>query len=275
MRRHFAALLLLGLAMSGGRLDATAAALPWQHLPEGRLAAVAAVPSGDRLTLDDGTPVVLAGLRAPRDAAANGEAAEAGYAAAHAALAGLALQRTVRLYGPDGARDRHGRSIAHAVVIGTVGDPDEWLQAAMLSRGMARAYPLAGEHPALAAAMLAGEADARAAGRGLWRQADYGIRTALQPDRIPAGFQLVEGRVLAIGESANSLFLNFGTDWRQDFTAVIERRDRGGFPEGLRSLQSMQGRFVRVRGSVFRYGGPAIRVRHRYAIEVLEQEQER
>lgn len=270
MRRLFAALLLLGLAAGASGPEATAAAPPWQHLPEGRQAVVVAVPGGDRLTLDDGTEVALASLRAPR--AAGGQPPEPGLAEAQAALAGLALRRSIRLYGPDDARDRYGRRLAHAVTIGTDGRPDAWLQAEMIGRGMARASPPAREHPALSAALLAREADARTAGTGLWREPAYAVRSALAPAGIPLGYQLVEGRILAVGENASSLFLNFGADWRHDFTAVVERSDRDGFAQGLRSVRAMQGRLVRVRGAVFQYGGPAIRIRHANAIEILEEE---
>lgn len=270
MRRLFAVLLLFGLAAGASGPEAMAAALPWQHLPEGRQAVVAAVPGGDRLTLDDGTEVALVSLRAPR--VAGGQPPEPGLAEAQATLAGLALRRSIRLYGPADARDRHGRYLAHAVTIGAADRPDAWLQAEMIGRGMARASPLAGEHPALAAALLALEADARTAGTGLWQEPAYAIRSAPAPAGIPLGYQLVEGRVLAVGESASSLFLNFGADWRHDFTVVVERRDREGFPQGLRSVREMQGRLVRVRGAVFQYGGPAIRIRHANAIEILEEE---
>ena len=272
MRRQFAALLLLSCAMLCSRFGAAAADLPWDHLPAGRQALVAAVADAERLLLDDGTSVALAGLRGPRAAETASGSAEPGFAEAEAALAVLTLPRTIRLYGPPRAVDRHGHRVAHIALINESGTPEAWVQGMMLSQGMARAYPAATEHPDLAAAMLALEGAARTERLGLWRQTDYAIRGAADPDRIPTGFQLIEGRVLAIGESGNSLFLNFGTDWRQDFTVVVEHSDRTGFAAGLRGLRSLQGQRLRVRGHVFRYGGPAIRVRHDYAMERLEEQ---
>lgn len=281
VRRHFALSLLLGLALACVSVAGGAAA-PWEHLSQSRQGVVAAVPAGDRLTLADGTEVALAGLRAPRAGTAS-NAGEPGFAEAQAALAAIALGQRVRLYGPPDRRDRLGRSLAHPVLDGPANGKENtpedgagrWLQALMLTGGMARAYPLAGEQPALATAMLALESEARKARRGLWSRPDFAVRSAASPERISPGFQLVEGRVLAIGESTHSLFLNFGTDWRQDFTAVVERRDRDGFAKGLASVRALQGRLIRVRGAVFDYGGPAIRVRHGYAVELLEEEQER
>ncbi len=272
MRRQFAALLLFSFAALCDRFGAAAAELPWDHLPAGRQAMVTAIAGADRLLLDDGTSVVLASLRVPRVAATADGSAEPGFAEAEAALAALTLNRAVQLYGPPGAVDRYGHHRAHIALISPDGAPRAWLQGMLLSRGMARAYPPAAEQPDLAAAMLALETAARSERLGLWRQRDYTIRSAAAPHQIPASFQLVEGRVLAIGESGNSLFLNFGADWRQDFTVVVERSDRNGFSKGLRRLRSLQGQRLRVRGHVFQYGGPAIRVRHDYAMERLEEE---
>ncbi|MCA8928401.1 MAG: thermonuclease family protein [Alphaproteobacteria bacterium] len=263
--------MLGGSAIGSGRAWAgspVATLPPWQSAPEIGTARVAAVSGGDRLMLDDGRTLVLAGLRAPRDA--EGERpAEPGFAAAREHLAGLVQGRTLRLFAPADGRDRLGRTVAHALV---AGPRQQWLQAVMLRDGFARVYAPARTRPAIARALLAEEAAARAAGRGLWRLPDFAIRDAATPERIGPGFALVDGRVLAIGETAHTLFLNFGPDRRTDFSALVERRDRDGFAQGLRGLRALEGRRVRVRGMVFRYGGPAIRVRSDRAIELLEEQ---
>jgi len=267
VRRRFAlASLALG-CLGGARLVSAGETAAWQAWPDLGEASVTGVPTADTLALANGRTVRLAGLRTPQPPVA-GRPAEPGFAAALAWLGERAEGRRIRLYGPAGRQDRFGRLVAHGLLDGP---PASWLQAAMVAAGLARVYAAPDEHKAIVRALLHREALARAATRGVWRDPAFAIRDAARPDAIPDGFQLVEGRVLAIGESAASLYLNFGSDWRQDFTAVVERRDRDGFEGWLRALRALEGRRIRVRGAVFRRGGPAIRVRSDHAIELLEE----
>ncbi len=241
-------------AGAADRLDAVLALAPSQP------ASVDEVVDAETLRLGDGREVRLAGIRAP-----DGR----GNVAVETALRTLTTGQTVRAFGASETADRHGRIAAHVVLDGA-GLAQRWIQAALVEAGLVYVFPDGRAMPQVMEQLLAMESRARAAGRGLWGEAGNRVLQAADPDAITEAFHLVEGKVLAIGESRHSLFLNFGADYRSDFTIVVQRSDRGGFAKGLRDVRALQGRHIRVRGYVFRRGGPAIRAMHQQVIEILE-----
>ena len=66
-------------------------------------------------------------------------------------------------------------------------------------------------------------------------------------------------------------YLNFGADYRTDFTISIAPRDLKRFPAEDRLLNGYRGRLVRVRGWLEWRNGPMINVTHPEQIEVLAQ----
>src|SRR3546814_9705575 len=128
------------------------------------------VIDGDTLTLADGREIRLVGIQAPKLALGR-----AGFQPwplaeeAKARLAALTLGRSLGL-GFGGRRgDRHGRVLAHLF------DAEgRWIQGELLRAGLARVYSFADNRGAVAE-MLSLEREARAAGRGIWRDPFYAI----------------------------------------------------------------------------------------------------
>ena len=68
------------------------------------------------------------------------------------------------------------------------------------------------------------------------------------------------------------VYLNFGPDWRTDFTVTLQAKARRLFRKaGLEPL-SLEGREIRVRGWLKKFNGPMIEATHPEQIEVLNQE---
>ena len=64
-------------------------------------------------------------------------------------------------------------------------------------------------------------------------------------------------------------YLNFGPDWKGDFTVSVEPRHRRLFDaEGI-DIEALEDRRIRVRGWVESWNGPLIEVTHPKQIEVL------
>ncbi|MGQ9364789.1 thermonuclease family protein [Azospirillum sp. ST 5-10] len=229
-------------------------------------ARVAAVVDGDTLALEDGRRLRLAGIEAPKPPP--GLEADRPWplaAAAATALGELAAGRTLRL--PDHPpEDRHGRLLAQAER-----DDGLWLQGEMLRRGLARVMtrPDARDR---AAAMLAVEAAARQAGRGLWGTAAFAVRPAepeaLRRDRHTV--QVVEGRVVRAAKMRGQVYLNFGADWRSDVTARIDGPALRLFAEAGMDPLALQGAAVRVRGWIGDWNGPMIALTHPEQVERLD-----
>lgn len=167
----------------------------------------------------------------------------------------------VALYYGGAKRDPYGRALAQVRRL----KDQAWLQGELLRAGWARVWTFA-DNRALASAMLADEARARAKGAGLWAMPDYKV---LLPNEVGAaqhGFQIVEGRVLAVTEGKSGTFLDFSPD-PAGFAVVIAPKDLPVLRAGGISPQAMASRLIRVRG-VIGWGG-VMSVDHPEQVEQL------
>lgn len=224
------------------------------------------VIDGDTLTLDNGVVVRLVGIQAPKLALGRPGFTPWPLAdAARQALAELTQQQKLELRFGGAPTDRHGRTLAHLYRM-----PDGlWIQGEMLRRGMARVYTFS-DNRAQVPEMLGLERAARVAKRGIWGHEFYAIRPSQGLDRLTGSFQLVEGRVLKFAKIADYVFLNFGADYKTDFTAVIRRQDWMRFAAVPLAAAAYENKSVRVRGWLEHWNGPMLRITHPEQIEVIE-----
>jgi hypothetical protein len=82
-------------------------------------------------------------------------------------------------------------------------------------------------------------------------------------------FTLVEGSVRRVAERGQRIYLNFGNDWRWDFTIIVPPAMTRTSGADLARLRSLTGSRVRVRGWIERRNGPAIEISNLREIEVL------
>lgn len=255
-RRIFA--LLLALSTLALWLPAQAARLP--VFEPGETATVAAVDGGE-IALADGRHVRLVGIEAPHPAAAHLRAWP--YAAeAKAALEKLVVGREVELRFGGNRRDRWGRILAQ-VFVGT-----RWVQGELIRRGLARVASAA-DNRAGVTELLAREARARQARRGIWRDRFYAVRDADEVGRYAGSFQIVEGEVVDTALVEGQLFVNFGADWRTAFSLRLASDALRLFrSEGI-TAASLKGARLRVRGWVRGGERPIIDITHPEQIERL------
>lgn len=72
----------------------------------------------------------------------------------------------------------------------------------------------------------------------------------------PNRWALVQGRVQNLTILKNASYLNFGDDWKSDFTIYLPKATLKAFaPE---ALQALQGKTIQVRGWLHSYYGPRI-----------------
>lgn len=222
------------------------------------------VVDGDTLVLETGVEVRLVGLQAPKlPLKRRGFQSWPLADEARAALETLTMGRRLRLsYG--GRRiDRHGRLLAH------LHDPDgRWIQGEMLRHGFARVYTFA-DNRNRASEMLAAEDEARASRRGIWAHPFYRILDVSETPGFIDTFQIVEGRVLQVAAVRGRAYLNFGADWRTDFTVTVSPQSLRRFDGGLAALEALEGHHIRVRGWLKRQNGPMIEATHPEQIERL------
>lgn len=222
--------------------------------------AVARVIDGATFALADGRTVRLAALDLPPP-----ERHRALAEAARGTLAALVERREVGLAASGAGTDRYGRLVAHVVA-----PQGRWVQAEMVAKGLAR-VAIAAEDDAPLGLLLAREAEARQARRGLWALPQYRVLRADEAARFLDTMQLVEGEVRGVARNGGRVFLNFGADWRSDFTVLVPAAARRRFAGRGLDLEALQGQMVRVRGWIEWYNGPLIEIARPEQIEVIER----
>jgi endonuclease YncB( thermonuclease family) len=265
-----------GLVPPGPR-PKRAAAAPAQAGPEvpatlqvGERHRVTEIVDGDTLYLADGREVRLVGLQAPKLPLGRPDFEPWPLAdEAKAALGRLTLGEPVTLAYGGRPVDRHGRMLAHLYLDPQAGDEGTWVQGAMLEAGMARVYTFA-DNRDLAGKMYGREDSARLQGRGIWDHPFYQVRGTNELDALIDTFQVVQARVRDVAEVDGRVYLNFGADWRTDFTVTLAPRTARLFAEEGVAVQAYESKRVQVRGWLERYNGPLIEATHPEQIRKLD-----
>lgn len=257
-------LVILAMTTIPQSADAADPLLP-KGLAAGETHKVIEVVDADTVRLDNKRQVRLVGLQGPKLPLGRPNFPTWPLAPeARAHLAKLIGDGLLTLHYGGAREDRHGRVLAHLAT------PDGlWIQGAMLQAGFARVYTF-DDNRALIAEMIALEAEARAAKRGIWADRYYRIRQLNDLAGTTDSFQIVEGRVLQVGLSRDRAFLNFGPDYKTDFTVAIAKRDFKNFGRGF-DPKRLEGKLLRVRGWVEAVNGPSIDVTHPEQIELLDK----
>lgn len=218
------------------------------------------VIDGETLLLDDGREVRLVGALAPEQR----QSADA--------LRVLVADRLVALRYDGRQRDRYGHLLAQVYAASPDGPP-LWVQKQLIDDGHALAYALPGNTGCIRL-LVAAEDQARQLRRGLWQSGLYQIHDAddvAALSRMQGHFVLVEGRVTEVSRRQKTTYINFGADWRRDFTASLATSilDEDG---GAERVDALAGKRVRVRGWIERRNGPLISLNAVDEIEILDAE---
>ncbi len=227
---------------------------------EAQALTVAKIISGDEFWLSDGRDVHLQGIKAP--AADTPELEKQ----ARDKLQELTKDRPLLL--SNSVIDRYGRSNAQVYVV-SESHLKTGLQIEMLKAGLAFVYPPVGNEPDLADMQIT-EKQARLAKRGIWGNDAYADLPAVENEDIRYGeFAFVSGKVTKAERVKNKFYLNFGDDWRKDFTVAIAAHDLKFFRKQDIDPADYEGKTIRVRGWVMRDFGPMIEVTSPAQIEIV------
>jgi micrococcal nuclease len=241
-------------------------------LQAGPKASVVRVIDAETVLLDDHQEVRLIGALAPRSPDLTPQAQPwAPEATAIAALRALVLGRTVSLASSGRALDRYGRRLAHLFV--ERDGESLWVQGEMLASGNARAYGLPGSYACMLE-MLAHERVARDSGIGVWAAGAYAVRSARGTRdlmRRRNSYEIVVGSAAKVAVTKARTYVNFGRDWRRDFTAGIEARVLRAHPEWAQTVAALEGKRVEVRGWIQYRNGPYIDIEDPSQISIVDE----
>jgi micrococcal nuclease len=226
---------------------------------------VAAALDGATLLLDDGRTITIAGIDPPLPPLASATGGSPVADAAKTGLASVASAAPVRIALVGDKPDRYGRFRANVFAA-----DGKLLAEAAVAAGLARVHRLTGD-PACILALLDIERGARIAGRGLWADPEYRIRSATEPSLLDQTglYELVAGRVLSIGRGDVMIFINFGREYGQDFTVMVTPAVAKTLLAAGLDVDALAGKRVVVRGMIETSGGPAIRLGDPTDLEVL------
>lgn len=214
--------------------------------------------SGSAFITTDNLEVRLAGVLAPGEGGENVSAAQAD--TARGVLAALLRSGPLTLTGD--TRDRYGRLLAQVFADGA------WVQGAMLRAGELRVAPDSAS-AACAKPMMGAEAEARASQAGHWRDGAFILHTPEQLGSRTGTFEIVEGKVETATLYKGRAYINFGLDYRTDFTVTVAPEDMKAFRAARLDVKTLAGKRVRVRGWVERYNGPEMEIATPASIEPL------
>jgi endonuclease YncB( thermonuclease family) len=236
---------------------------PVPGLTAGPIVTVAKVGYGASFDLTTGQRVRLLGVKVPKpDQTPFEKDAEPLGDRAKAFVEDFVRGHRLALFYDDAQTDRYGRWLVHVVR-----DDGLWLQQQLLRAGLARVYSFPDNLRGVSL-MLGFEQQARDAERGIWAVPYYRIRPADGVHKDVGTYQLVEGRVLSQSRGRGTVYLNFGQDWKQDFTARITKQHRRAFGKSD-AFPDYAGQRVRLRGWIRQHNGPMIELTHPEQIEIL------
>jgi len=214
---------------------------------EERTRAVRKVIDGDTIVVEGDERIRYLGVDAP-------ETGEPFYEQAKGFQERVVLGSQVRIVPcKEEPQDSYGRTLAF-VHKGKV-DVGEQL----LRQGLARTLIIGPCGRAVAKAYSKVERGAFRAARGIWSAQDPREIGHAEAGRYIGLLMSVTGRVAQVHEGPRAFHLNFGSDYRTDFTAVIYRRELSRLiREGLYPVTEYRGKSVEVTGILKEYNGPEI-----------------
>ncbi len=105
--------------------------------------------------------------------------------------------------------------------------------------------------------------------KGLW--GSYEVIDQAQAAKFIGQIRTVRGRVLSTYQSSKCVFLNFGSDYKSDFTVVIFNNALAAFSrQGINPITFYRGKEVEVSGRIREYNGPEIIVNTPNELQVLD-----
>ncbi|MER2519682.1 MAG: thermonuclease family protein [Bdellovibrionales bacterium] len=222
--------------------------------------------TGDSLAFGNGQTLRLNGIHAPLASTPN--------------LKEQAQKRLEQLIPPEAASklrldplappsNRYGQLTAQAYAPAS---PPVWVQGALLREGLAFVYPPTGNEPNLDD-LLAAETEARRARRGIWSDPFYiGIPATELTSKDEGRYAFVRGQIVEAVRIKNKVYLNFGPDWRKDFTVIIAARNLKAFRKSGLDPLALKGQTILVRGWIKHNFGPMIELTHPAQMMVLKEQ---
>lgn len=227
---------------------------------------VSYVIDGDTVVLESGEHVRLLNINTP-ELGKRGMPTEPFAKAAQKFTRELLEDKQVKLVYGKRKKDKYKRLLAHVYTQQGV-----WANAALVKQGLAHVYTFE-DNRQQGKALLELENAARQEKRGIWQHPRWQVYQAQGdiPAQMIGKFAIVEGKVKNTALVRGRVYLNFGDDWRTDFSVEIPPKFKNNFKDaGIAAPHKYyKGKHVRVRGILKPVNGILMTLTHREQITVL------
>ncbi len=174
--------------------------------------------------------------------------------------------RDITLYQTKNSKKGRVNRMGHLIAHIERREDQAWVQGTMIYLGLARVRTTK-SNPEMAQQMYNLEKIARREKAGLWAITAYQVIPPDMAKLLIGSFGIVEGKVVSVSLKKNTLYLNFGNNWRKDFTVSISGKNRRSFTRAHIDPRKWNGSIIRVRGWIGSFNGSLIEVDHPEAIE--------
>ncbi len=214
---------------------------------------VTAVEDFPVLRLKSGHQLVLSGVERPATHAQAQKASQLKLEPSRNWLANQLIGQEVIIQPTDQNYDIFGR--IHGLI---KVKKQEWTNIQLLQQGLARLQSRAGFNIKQEDFFQA-EQQARQKKIGLWGKGSFKIYNADDYQGPTEGFIIAEGTLVNVSNRSTYIYLNFGENWRTDFTAAVPRKNNH-FDSEISKLKDLIGRKIQVRGVIEKWNGPFMRI---------------
>lgn len=228
------------------------------------------IVDGDTLLTIDGDFVRLLDINTP-EIHHDGTPSEPFAETAKKALAQLLPPQTeILLQFGDSRKDRYKRLLAHIYTA----EGNNWVNGYMVKEGFAHVYSFP-DNAFKAEELIPLETTARKAKKGIWSLPRWQVLDASQtiPDDKIGQFSIVQGRVLHTAEVKGIIYLNFGEDWRTDFSVEIPHKYLKKFTDkNIDPASYYKRKKLNVRGRLKPVNGILVTVTHPEQLTILSEQ---
>lgn len=149
-----------------------------------------------------------------------------------------------------------------------------WVQGYLISGGYVRIRPSQYNIEA-ATDMKTLESHAEKQQIGLWDMQQYPQYKKLSAENAADGlngWSIIEGTITKVASMNNIIYLNFGDDWRKDFTIMLESDVRRAFAKDGINPMSLHGQRILVHGWLEEYNGPMIKLLNPVWLDLIDSQ---
>ncbi len=165
-----------------------------------------------------------------------------------------------------GIKNRQGLQRTHVIRE----EGNVWVQDFLISNGLSWAFSTIDSQKSMPTLKKL-EYVARKNDMGFWGAHLYRVKNPREIKDYINSYQIVEGYVLNVTKRRKSIYINFGNNWRTDFTIVFRKDSQKPFIKKYKKfdLANLKNLRVKIRGWIEESNGPMIELTHPEQMDIM------